>query len=143
MYPQVRKGQLTELRSGALAASGAWAESSELRVSGESQVSLFVDYTEGGSGGSAEIIVEVSPVGGGDDWLSAEEALDPASASTSGSATRLTAQRLSVLYVGTQKATHVVDIGGAERVRIRAREVGVTATPGTLIVRGRAVAIGA
>lgn len=51
----VRKGPLSELRAdAALPASGAWDDASEatvLRVHDLSQVSVFVDYTEGTSGG--------------------------------------------------------------------------------------------
>lgn len=146
MSSDVRKGPLTTLRaSAALAAAGAWGTGeTELPVYRESAVSLFVRYEEGASGGSAEVLVEVSPVGGGDDWLPAEEVLDTASAVTSGASSRVPAGYLSVLIEGADVSIHrLVEVGAAERLRVRAREVGVTATPGTLTVRGRAVAIGA
>lgn len=151
MSDEVRKGPLRTIRAGALPASGAWDgdgddEATPLSVYRESAVSLFIRYEEGASGGSAEVLVEVSPVGGGDDWLPAEEALDtdPASVVTSGASRRVPAGYLSVLVEGADVSLHrLIEIGAAERVRVRAREVGVTATPGTLTVRARAVAIGA
>lgn len=145
MSQEVRKGPLTTIRSGALAAAGAWdSDGTALPVYRESAVSLFVRYAQGGSGGSAEVLVEVSPVGGGDDWLPAEEVLDAASAVTSGASSRVPAGSLSVLITGADVSVHrIIEVGAAERVRVRAREVGATSTPGTLTVRARAVAIGA
>lgn len=145
MSQEVRKGQLTTIRSGALPASGAWdGDGTALPVYRESAVSLFIRYEDGASGGSAEVLVEVSPVGGGDDWLPAEEVLDTASPVTSGASSRVPAGYLSVLVEGADVSVHrVIEIGAAERVRVRAREIGVTATPGTLTVRARAIALGA
>ena len=144
----VRKGPLTELRAeAALPASGAWDDASTatvLRVHDLSQVSLFADYTEGDTGGGVEYRVEVSPVSDGDDWYPAEEVIDETAVASSGEARIFPVRTASMRLNGTQAApVHTIDVGGADRVRVLAREVGVTATPGDLRIRARGIALGA
>lgn len=144
----VRKGPIEPLRaSAALPAAGAWdagASATELRVHDLSQVTLFATYTEGTSGGAVEYRVEVSPVSSGDDWCPAEEVIDETAVVASGEARIFPVRTASMRLNSTQTApAHTIDVGGAERVRVLAREVGVTGTPGTFRVRARGVALGA
>lgn len=147
-FGMVRKGPLSELRAdAALPASGAWDDASEatvLRVHDLSQVSVFVDYTEGTSGGGVEYRIESSPVSDGDDWYPAEEVIDETAVASSGEARIFPVRTASMRLAGTQAGpVHTIDVGGAERVRVLAREVGVTATPGDFRVRARGIALGA
>lgn len=144
----VRKGPLETVRaSAALPAAGAWddaADVTELRVHEFSQVTVFADYTEGTSGGAVEYVVETSPVSSGDDWFPAEEVIDETAVASSGESRIFPVRAASMRLNGTQRApAHTLDVSGADRLRVRAREVGVTGTPGTFRVRARAVALGA
>jgi hypothetical protein len=147
MYPMIRRGELKALRaSSTLPASGAWdnaASAEVLPTPGDSDVSFFAEYTLGGSGGAAELRFEGSPVGSGDDWHPLEEVLDTAAASLTGQALTVPVRVASMKLIGTQKApVHTLRLGGVERVRVLAREVGNTGAPGTLIVRARGITQG-
>jgi len=143
----VRKTDLKELRAGDLPAAGAWddaADVTELRVHGESELGLFAEYTQGDPAGAVEYRVEVSPVSSGDDWFPAEEVIDETAVASSGESRIFPVRAASMRLNGTQRApAHTLDVSGADRLRVRAREVGVTGTPGTFRVRARAVALGA
>lgn len=147
MYPMIRRGELKTLRaSSALPAAGAWDDATtakDLLTPGDSDVSFFAEYTVGGAGGAVELRFEGSPVGSGDDWHPLEEVLDTAAASLTGQALTVPVRVASVKLTGTQKAPgHTLHLGGFERVRVLAREVGNTSSPGTLIVRARGVTQG-
>lgn len=140
MYEMVRKSPVSSLRAGDLPAAGAWdgAPALEHSVAGESEVSFFVEYTQGHATGACEVLFEGSPMSSGDDWFPLVEALDETAATLSGQSLPVPVRTVSLLLTGTQKApVHTVRLGGVERVRVRARETGRTAAPGALVVRAR------
>lgn len=141
----VRKGPVIPLLSGALPGSGAYSSgATTIDVSNETYLSLSLGYTRGGAGGACELVVEVSR-GGSSDWDPAEEVVDASGTVTAGVlACPLASTHLTIATTAAteERRTHTVRVLGYDLARVRARETGDTAHPGTLVATGRAVAIG-
>ena len=144
-YPPAWVNPVIMRASAALPAAGAWdATPTEQNVAGAREVLLSFTYTRGGVGGAFDFQLEVSPyavVGnvpaGASEWVT--EALYAPSAVVAGADTTSLAQRELISYTSQGAAAEdfafgPIEMGGVERLRIRARESGAVGTPGTLSI---------
>lgn len=131
--------------SAALAAAGAWdAVPIEQNVAGGSSTLLSFTYTRGGVGGAFDYQLQLSPYSiagnvpaGADEWV--EEALYAAGPVVAGADSQSLVQVEYETFTSQGAAAESfafgpVELGGVERLRIRARESGAVGTPGTLQV---------
>ena len=125
----------------ALPAAGAWdAAPTELFCAGAEYVTLYITYTRGGAGGSVRLRLEASPHSVDravvEDWFL--PTIKQVGAFAAGADVNSGEQRENgVLYTATAAAAEMfaygpVHIQAAERIRVRAQEVGAAGTPGTL-----------
>lgn len=134
----LRNDPITLRTAAALAAAGA-ATSTDPRAVPAHSVSghLFVTYTAGaGAGAYFGMLVEYDPGQAGSTWypLAIQDSGSLATAPPKGS-TKLYQWEIFGPTVGATVTSHLaipIDLRGAGRIRITVREVGATATPGTL-----------
>ena len=146
-YPVAWVNPVTLRASAALPAAGAWdATPTEQNVAGASSLRLSLTYTRGGAAGAFEFQVETSvysiaalaPAGAAE-WVT-QALFEPDTIAAGADAVSLM-QRESVSYTATGDAAEdffptAIDLAGIERVRVRARETGNAAAPGTLSIVG-------
>lgn len=129
----------------ALPAAGAWTTPLEVAVPYKGELALYCTYTRGALGGACDIQPEYSPrsvdAAGVEDWFMQTEYSAAVLAAGVDSQSRL--QREYFTYgstaAGAENFVVKIDIDATvERVRVRARESGVVATPGNLAIYGYA-----
>lgn len=133
----------TTVRSGALttsldlAASAAITEFDRLQCA--ERVALWLEYIAGTGGTGVEFVVEASPVASGDDWFPCELVME--SADPSGGIVRLPLDvaRYQLAASGVFRLHRWLRVPGAQRLRVRALELGTVSAAGTLTVRATAV----
>lgn len=124
--------------SAALPAAGAWdAAPTAIEVMGWTEIALLCAYTRGAAGGSVRFKVEFSY----DDAPTVfyQTTLYQAGALAAGADVNSSLQREDFLYTSTAAAIerfayHLEIPSNVKTLRLTAREVGVTATPGTFAV---------
>lgn len=126
-------GTLTAYTSATLEAAGALNTTSPgLDTLGYHRADFFCTYTRGAAGGSVAVIFEFSL--DGENFFQQSYVANQVGF-VAGTDYRANAQRYEVLYTSTATGaeTFVLSIDDiyAVKVRIRAKEVGVTGTPGT------------
>lgn len=133
----------TVTRSGALttsldiAASDAITEFDRLLTA--EKVTLWLEYTAGTGGTGVEFVVEVSPVATGDDWFPAELVLESATPSAGLVKLPVDAARYQLAAAGAHRMYRWLRAPGAQRLRVRALELGSVTIAGTFTVRATAV----
>lgn len=138
--------------SAALPAAGAWDTDPlpEIAVAGYDWLELFISYTEGlqAADGSFEFRIEVSYSAPNDAaaitpanaWF--QQSIYGGGAMVAGTDVQSLLQRENILYTATGATREgfvygpIRIVGGVNRMRISAREVGVVGTPGTLEIIG-------
>ena len=145
-YPLAWENPVTMRASAALPAAGAWdAAPTEQNVAGAGSVLLQFTYTRGAAGGAFDFQIQSSiysiaanvPAGAGE-W--ANESLYAPGAVVSGADSQSLIQSEYATYGSTAAGAETFEYGPieldhvVERLRIRARESGVTGIPGTLAV---------
>lgn len=129
----------------ALPAAGAWdATPTEFRVPHSCRLTLFVEYTQGAAGGSVDVDIQTTPhnidqTAPALTWYSLS--ILGANAVIAGAATRGQLEPFYINFDPTTGARETIPIdlsfpAFVERVRVRCREIGVTATPGSCRVWG-------
>lgn len=136
----VIENPMTVRASAVLPAAGAWDVAPvELACAGYDHLTIYGSYTRGGAAGAVDIQAEASPyaanLGGVQSWF--DQSLMSAGVLAAGADVRSREQREYVTYQATGAAIEnfvvaVVRVAGVERIRIRARESGNIAAPGTL-----------
>jgi hypothetical protein len=142
-HPVVENPQ-TFRAAAALAGAGAWdAAPLEIATAGYAHLTLFLEYTRGAAGGAFDFQLQVSPTSAdiaGEDWY--PQSLYAAGAVAAGADTQSRVQREYVTYASQGAAIEtfiygpLLIAGGAERIRVRARESGSVGNPGTVRIRG-------
>lgn len=134
--------------SAALAAAGAWdAAPTESFSSGAHNLTLSFTYTRGAAGGAFDWQLQISIYAvaanvptGADEWIT--ESIYAAGAVIPGTDTASDVQREYETYQSQGAAAEsfpygpIALKGTVERIRVRARESGVTGTPGDLQITG-------
>ena len=147
-YPRGWANPVNLRISAALAAAGAWdAAPTESFSSGAHNLTLSFTYTRGAAGGAFDWQLEVSiysiaanAPAGADEWIT--EAVYASGAVAAGVDTQSRAQREYQTYQATAAGAESFPIGPielngtVERIRVRARESGSVANPGTLQITG-------
>jgi hypothetical protein len=100
------------------------------------ELSLYLDWTKGGSATALEILLESSPVDSGDEWYPHPIASDASATFSSGVVTQ-TSGTLRYSFTATGKHHLPVRLFGARRFRAKAKETG--AASGTLTAKITAV----
>lgn len=119
----------------ALVLTGSLVATEEVDVSNESYVSLFVDYTKGGT--ALELVVETRPQGD-DEWYS-ETASN--SGTPSGGAVSIESVEVTRTITATSKRAITVPCYGASKLRVRVRETGTPS--GTVTITAVSSRVGA
>lgn len=120
----------TQIFSGALAALGAYTDSTALNSDGFSVATLFVSYSAGGVTGSCDLFLKHND---GSNWFDDTCAISPVSAS---SGVGLSNVLRSVKHVdGNIGSTRLTfDIQGSKQVKASIKETGNTGSFGSAIV---------
>ncbi len=108
------------------------------KLQGAEKIGLFFVYASGTGGTGVEYIVEVSPVSSDDDWFPVDFGIDagtPASAVSTATDTEIRHQ----IAVAVPRVYRWIKAPGAQRLRVRAKELGTVTGAGTLSVRVTAV----
>ena len=142
-YPKAWTNPVDMRATAALGALGAWdAAPTEQNIFGAQGITLSFTYTRGALNGAFDYQIELSPYSvaalapaGANEWVT--EMLYQAGAVVAGVDTQSLEQREYQTYTSTSAAAedYLLDFdlqAPYERIRIRARESGVAATPGTL-----------
>lgn len=133
----------TTIRSGALTTSLDLATSDVIaefdRLQRAEKVALWLEYSVGTGGTGCEFVVEASPAAAGDDWFPCELVME--SADPSGGIVRLPLDvaRYQLAASGVFRLHRWLRAPGAQRLRVRALELGAVTVPGSLTVRATAV----
>lgn len=131
---------VTVRAAAALTAAGAWdAAPTEVACAGFNWVMFYFTYTRGAAGGAMDFQIHTSPysadIAGVEDWFF--QSVYAAGAVAVNVDTTSNIQRELVTYGATAAAAETFNYGPVsldgtvERIRIRCRESGITATPGT------------
>ena len=139
--PEISEPVVAARPSADLPAAGAIdASPVEFSVAGFSWLTMYLAYTEGAVGGSVGLQVEFSPVSSGDSWH--KESLSDADPIVAGGAVTVNpTQALERVFDPVGTSIEKIVIGPiqldrtAERARIPAREIGITATPGAAEIK--------
>lgn len=99
---------------------------------------MFLAYSVGTGGTGVEYVFEVSPVSSGDDWFAADFGIDagtPASAVSTATDTEVRHQISS----SVPRVYRWFKAPGAQRLRVKAKELGTVTGAGSFVVRVTAV----
>jgi len=135
----VTENPVTMRAAGALPAAGAWdATPTEVSCAGFNWVMFYNTYTRGAAGGAMDFQAHSSPYAvdqaGVEDWF--YQSIYGAGAVAAGADTTSNVQRELITYGSTAAGAETFVYGPVrldgtvERLRVRCRESGVTATPG-------------
>jgi len=145
-WPMTRN-PITFRASAALPAQGAWDTPTEVAIAGIDAITLYITYTRGAANGAFDFQIQTSPYAVDvlvvENWFS--QSLYAPGTLAAGADTTSHDQRELVTYTSTAAGAEPFVFGPidldstVERIRVRARESGVTATPGTLHIVAVAV----
>lgn len=132
---------VTMRAAAALPAAGAWdAAPTEIACAGFNWVMFYLTYTRGAAGGSMDFQIHTSPYSADqpvvEDWF--YQSIYAAGAVMVSVDTVSNVQRELVIYGSTGAGAETFNYGPlsldgtVERIRIRCRERGITATPGNV-----------
>lgn len=133
----------TVIRSGALTTTLDLASSDVLhefdRLERAEKIALWLEYTSVAGGTGVEFVVEASPVGVGDDWFPCELVMESADPSSGIVRLPLDVARYQLASSAAHRLHRWLRVPGAQRLRVRALELGTVTGAGAFTVRATAV----